>query len=144
MKEGGYCLNQRTIDCETRHEVGCEILDGFEDRVKNDVLHRSEADLGTIVVVTLPKFVVKDTANLELSRLIFWVISWWLSLRYATDMRLQSPVFPGSASASLSDPFDSDGTTYSLRCPIFHAYFASANQSSEDARISATAAKRAS
>ncbi len=38
---------------------------------KNDVLHRSEADLGTIVVVTLPKFVVEDTANLELSRFDF-------------------------------------------------------------------------
>lgn len=71
MKERGYCSDQRTIERETRHEEGCEILDGFENRAKNDVLHRSKADLGTIGVVTLPKSVVEDTANLELSRFDF-------------------------------------------------------------------------
>ncbi len=43
------------IEGETRHGKGCDIL-----RVKS-VLNGHEVDLGTIVLVTLPKFVVLQT-----------------------------------------------------------------------------------
>ena len=48
------------------------------------MLHRCEADIGTIIVVTLPKFVVEDTANLELSRFDFLgdIMAAELEIRY--------------------------------------------------------------
>ena len=53
-------MDHRTIVCETRHGEGGEILHGFEDGAKG-VLNGREVDLGTIVLVTLPKFVVLQT-----------------------------------------------------------------------------------
>ncbi|KAK0433514.1 hypothetical protein EV421DRAFT_1741500 [Armillaria borealis] len=49
--EQGYRLDQRMIECQTRHGKGCKILRGFEGRV-NSVLNGREVDLGTIVLVT--------------------------------------------------------------------------------------------
>ncbi len=53
-------MDQRMIECETKHGKGCKILRGFEGRV-NSVLNGREVDLGTIVLVTLPKFIVLQT-----------------------------------------------------------------------------------
>lgn len=53
MVERAYCLDPRTIDCETRHGKGCEILHGLEDGAKV-VLNGREVDLGIIVLVTFP------------------------------------------------------------------------------------------
>lgn len=47
------------IEFEMRHREGCEIPHGFEDRAKS-VLNGRDVDLGTIVMGTLPNFVVEE------------------------------------------------------------------------------------
>ncbi|KAK0224566.1 hypothetical protein EDD85DRAFT_232544 [Armillaria nabsnona] len=58
----GYRLDQRVIECETRHREGSEILHSFQDGARC-VLNGLEVDLGAIILAMLPKFVAEDTTN---------------------------------------------------------------------------------